>query len=212
MSKVLIADDHLMFSECLQMVLDKHDYEVVGVALDGVEAVKLAMERRPQMVLLDVNMPKMHGLDVARELHSVLPSARLVFLTCRTDEGCLREALQAGAKGYILKSESLADIEMALRKVSAGELYVSAGFMTNLIVQWMQNRQKPDECEILSLRESQVLKLIAEGHSTKQIAGLLAISPKTADSHRARLMAKLGVHEIAGLVRYALQRGILSEN
>lgn len=210
MTKILIADDHVMFNECLEMVLNKEEYQIVGVATDGVDALKLALEQRPQLVLLDVNMPKMHGLDVAKEIQRALPATRVVFLTCRSDESCLREALQAGARGYILKSESLGDIERALLKVSSGEIYVSAGFLSTLVIQWLQTQQMGDAKEGLSLRESQVLKLIAEGHSTKQIAGLLSISPKTIDSHRTRLMAKLGVHDVANLVRYAIQRGIVS--
>ncbi len=210
MTKVLIADDHKMFVECLQMILDKEQYDVIGTASDGMEALRLALEQRPQLVILDVNMPGMHGLDVAKEIQRQLPLTRLVFLTCRTDETCIRDAMRLGAKAYILKSESLHEIQAALRKVVAGDVYISVGFLGTLIVQWLQNRDKEDEGEALSLRERQVLKLIAEGHSTKEIAALLDISPKTADSHRTRLMAKLGVHEVAGLVRYAIRQGIVA--
>jgi DNA-binding NarL/FixJ family response regulator len=210
MTKVLIADDHKMFVECLQLVLDKDQYEVVGTASDGMEALRMALEHRPHLVILDVNMPGMHGLDVAREIQRQLPLTRLVFLTCRTDETCIRDAMRLGAKAYILKSESLNEIQVALRKVVSGDVYISVGFLGTLIVQWLQNREKEEDSETLSLRERQVLKLIAEGHSTKEIAALLDISPKTADSHRTRLMAKLGVHEVAGLVRYAIRQGIVA--
>lgn len=210
MTKVLIADDHKMFVECLQMILDKEQFEVVGAAGDGIEALRMALELRPHLVILDVNMPGMHGLDVAKEIQRQLPLTRLVFLTCRTDEACIRDAMRLGAKAYILKSEALNEIQVALRKVVAGDVYISVGFLGTLIVQWLQNREKEEESEALSLRERQVLKLIAEGHSTKEIAALLDISPKTADSHRTRLMAKLGVHEVAGLVRYAIRQGIVA--
>lgn len=210
MTKVLIADDHKMFVECLQMILDKEHFEVVGAAGDGLEALRIALELRPHLVILDVNMPGMHGLDVAKEIQRQLPLTRLVFLTCRTDEACIRDAMRLGAKAYILKSEALNEIQVALRKVVAGDVYISVGFLGTLIVQWLQNREKEEESEALSLRERQVLKLIAEGHSTKEIAALLDISPKTADSHRTRLMAKLGVHEVAGLVRYAIRQGIVA--
>lgn len=210
MTKVLIADDHRMFVDCLEVVLDKDQYDIVGVATDGMEALRLALEHRPQVVILDVNMPGMHGMDVAREIQRELPLTRLVFLTCRTDETCIRDAMRLGAKGYILKSEPLSEIQVALRKVMAGGVYISSGFLGTLLVQWLQDPAQEVEGVSLSLRERQVLKLIAEGHSTKQIAAMLEISAKTADSHRTRLMAKLGVHEVAGLVRYAIRQGIVA--
>jgi len=210
MTKVLIADDHRMFADCLEVVFDKDQYEIVAVATDGVEALRLALEHKPQLVILDVNMPGMYGLDVAREIQRELPFTRLVFLTCRTDESCIREAMRLGAKGYILKSESLSEIQVALRKVMASGVYISPGFLGTLLSQWLQDQAQEVEAVSLSLRERQVLKLIAEGHSTKQIAAMLAITAKTADSHRTRLMAKLGVHEVAALVRYAIRQGIVA--
>jgi len=210
MTKVLIADDHRMFVDCLEVVLDKDQYDIVGVATDGMEALRLALEHRPQVVILDVNMPGMHGMDVAREIQRELPLTRLVFLTCRTDETCIRDAMRLGAKGYILKSEPLSEIQVALRKVMAGGVYISSGFLGTLLVQWLQDPAQEVDGVSLSLRERQVLKLNAEGHSTKQIAAMLEISAKTADSHRTRLMAKLGVHEVAGLVRYAIRQGIVA--
>jgi len=210
MTKVLIADDHRMFADCLEVVFDKDQYEIVAVATDGVEALRLALEHKPQLVILDVNMPGMYGLDVAREIQRELPFTRLVFLTCRTDESCIREAMRLGAKGYILKSEPLSEIQVALRKVMASGVYISPGFLGTLLSQWLQDQAQEVEAVSLSLRERQVLKLIAEGNSTKQIAAMLAISAKTADSHRTRLMAKLGVHEVAALVRYAIRQGIVA--
>jgi len=210
MTKVLIADDHRMFADCLEVVFDKDQYEIVAVATDGVEALRLALEHKPQLVILDVNMPGMYGLDVAREIQRELPFTRLVFLTCRTDESCIREAMRLGAQGYILKSEPLSEIHVALRKVMASGVYISPGFLGTLLSQWLQDQAQEVEAVSLSLRERQVLKLIAEGHSTKQIAAMLAITAKTADSHRTRLMAKLGVHEVAALVRYAIRQGIVA--
>ena len=210
MTNVLIADDHRMFADCLEVVFDKDQYEIVAVATDGVEALRLALEHKPQLVILDVNMPGMYGLDVAREIQRELPFTRLVFLTCRTDESCIREAMRLGAKGYILKSEPLSEIQVALRKVMASGVYISPGFLGTLLSQWLQDQAQEVEAVSLSLRERQVLKLIAEGHSTKQIAAMLAITAKTADSHRTRLMAKLGVHEVAALVRYAIRQGIVA--
>lgn len=210
MLKIFIADDHRMFVDCLQMALDKEVFEMVGTASDGVETLRMVLELRPHLVILDVNMPGMHGLDVAREIHRELPLAKFVFLTSRTDETCLRDALRLGAKGYILKSEPLSEIPVALRKISAGGIYVSPSFLGSFLIQWLQDQGREAEPISLSLRERQVLKLIAEGHSSKEIASLLAISSKTADSHRTRLMAKLGVHEVAGLVRYAIRQGIVA--
>jgi DNA-binding NarL/FixJ family response regulator len=210
MIKILIADDHRMFVDCIQMAIDKDQFDIVGVAADGMETVRLAQECRPHVVILDVNMPGMHGLDVAREIQRILPLTRIVFLTCRSDESCVREAMRLGAKGYILKSEPLSEIPAALKKIGAGGTYISADFLGPLLVQWLQQQDREAEPVSLSLRERQVLKLIAEGHSTKQVAALLSISPKTADTHRTRLMAKLGVHELAGLVRYAIRQGIVA--
>ncbi|MCX6603995.1 MAG: response regulator transcription factor [Acidobacteria bacterium] len=210
MIKVMIADDHKMFADCVEMALDKKQFEVAAIATDGLEALKLALEHRPQVVVLDVNMPSLHGLDLAREIHRVAPLTRIVFLTCRTDEACIREALRLGAKGYILKSEPLEQVAIALQTVSEGGTYISLEFIGPLLVQWLQKSDVETDPVALSLRERQVLKLIAEGHSTKQIASMLNISPKTADTHRARLMAKLGAHEIASLVRYAIREGIVA--
>ena len=210
MIKVMIADDHKMFADCVEMALDKKQFEVAAIATDGMEALKLALEHRPQVVVLDVNMPSLHGLDLAREIHRVAPQTRIVFLTCRTDEACIREALRLGAKGYILKSEPLEQVAIALQTVSEGGTYISLAFIGPLLVQWLQKSDVETDPLALSLRERQVLKLIAEGHSTKQIASMLNISPKTADTHRARLMAKLGAHEIASLVRYAIREGIVA--
>jgi len=207
--KILIADDHQMFADCLRMILDQKEFDVVASATDGIDALNLALELAPQMVILDVNMPGMSGLDIAGEILRQSPLTRIVFLTCRVDEPSVRAAMQMGAKGYVSKSDSLSEIRVALQKVAKGEIYVSTALLGTLMVQWLQKKDHEGQEEFLSSRERQVLKLIAEGHSTKEIAGLLNISPKTADSHRTRLMAKLGVHEVAGLVRYAVRQGLV---
>jgi DNA-binding NarL/FixJ family response regulator len=209
MVKVMIADDHKMFADCVEMALDKNQFEVAAIATDGLEALKLVSQHRPQVVLLDVNMPGLHGLDLAKEIQRIAPLTRIVFLTCRADEPCVREALRLGAKGYILKSEPLDHVSIALQKVSEGGTYISSAFIGPLLMQWLRKPDREEDAVPLSLRERQVLKLIAEGHSTKTIASMLEISPKTADTHRARLMAKLGAHEIASLVRYAIREGIV---
>jgi DNA-binding NarL/FixJ family response regulator len=211
MTKLVIADSHRMFADCLQKVFNKQYFEVVAWARDGIEAVSMAVEHHPQILLMELTLPRMNGLEVAREVQRAVPSVRSVLLTTRSDETCLREAFQLGIRGYILKHEPFAELESALRKISGGELYISDRLVSGLVLSWTQNGKALNDVRGLSLRESQVLKLIAEGHSTKQAAGLLAISPKTFDSHRGRLMAKLGVHEIAGLVRYAVQHGVVSE-
>jgi len=209
MMKVLIADDHQMFLDCLIMVLDQSEFEVVACVSNGLDTLKMAVELAPQMVILDVNMPGMNGLDIAGEILRQRPLTRIVFLTCRVDESCVRSAMQLGAKGYVSKSDSLSEIRVALQKVAKGEIHVSAALLGTLVVQWLQKKDEAVQEETLSLRERQVLKLIAEGYSTKEIAGVLHLSPKTADSHRTRLMAKLGVHEVAGLVRYAVRQGLV---
>jgi len=210
MISVLIVDDHKMFVECLQIGLDKDEFDIQGTASDGLEAVKMVAQLRPQLVILDVNMPGMQGLDVAREIATLSPLTRLVFLTCRCDELCIREAMSLGAKGYITKTDSLVEIKLALQRVAKGEVYISPSLWAPVITHWLHRSQGDGDIDGLSLRDRQVLKLIAEGHSTKEIASMLNISPKTADSHRSRLMAKLEIHEIAGLVRYAVRQGIVA--
>ena len=207
MVRAILADDHKMFVECLAVVLRKEVVDLVDVASDGLEALEKVRLHKPQLVILDLSMPKMNGMEVAQEILREFPVCRILVLTADTSEETVTEALRVGIHGYLLKSEAITEIPLAIRKLMNGEFYVSSHIVGALVRQ-LKNRQR-DNVETLSLRERQVLQLIAEGYSTKEVAGMLAISTKTAESHRSRLMDKLGIHETASLVRYAIRRGFV---
>jgi two-component system, NarL family, response regulator NreC len=158
--------------------------------------------------VLDLLMPVLNGVDAARELVRIAPQTRTILLTMHTDRPYVLEAMQAGAKGYVLKTQTAEDLVHAIEKVSRGGVYVSPVVTVSLVDAILEKRQSG--ARDLTARERQVLQLIAEGNSTKQIARILDITPKTAESHRARLMKKLDIHDTAGLVRYAVRRGLLN--
>ncbi len=204
--RILIADDHAMFREALRTILPRDEFEIVAEASDGHEAVRQAERNPPDIALVDVAMPGLNGVEATRELLRVAPRCSVVVLTMHRDNGYVAEALRAGASGYVLKTQPIAELIQAMREVARGEVYLSPGSWRAVV----DSYQSPEEMEPdpLSGREKQVLQLIAEGHTTKEIGSRLGISVKTAESHREHIMSKLGIHETAGLVRYAIRRGI----
>jgi DNA-binding NarL/FixJ family response regulator len=205
--RVLLADDHLIVRQGLKDLLQREGFTVIAEAPDGREAVRLAREHRPEIAVLDLSMPLLNGLDAAREIQQSCPRTALILLTMHTEDPYIVEAMRAGVKGYVLKTQAAADLVQAIRDVSQGRLYLSprvSGALAAALVNKSDFQEDP-----LSPRERQVLQLIAEGQTTKEIASLLGISVKTAESHRSRIMDKLGIHEIAGLVRYAIRRGLV---
>ncbi len=196
-----------MFREGLIALLPAHEFEVVAEASDGREAIRLAQLRQPDLALLDISMPGLNGVDATREVLRVSPRTRVVVLTMHKDSAYLFEALRAGARGYVLKSQGRNELLEALRAVAQGEARLAQGLLDPLvgIVQGGLEAQT----DPLSPREREVLQLIAEGRSSKEIGAALNISPKTAESHRARIMAKLDIHETASLVRYAIRRRLV---
>jgi DNA-binding NarL/FixJ family response regulator len=205
--RVLLADDHLIVRQGLKDLLQREGFTVIAEASDGREAVRLAREHRPEIAVLDLSMPLLNGLDAAREIQQSCPRTALILLTMHTEDPYIVEAMRAGVKGYVLKTQAAADLVQAIRDVSQGRLYLSpqvSGALAAALVNKSDSQEDP-----LSPRERQVLQLIAEGQTTKEIASLLGISVKTAESHRSRIMDKLGIHEIAGLVRYAIRRGLV---
>ena len=204
---VLLADDHAIVRQTLKLFLEDHDFVVTGEASDGAEAIQLAGKLFPQIAILDIGMPVMNGIDAAREIIRVSPRTKVVVLSMYADDSYVMRALQAGVSGYVLKTRAAADLIQALHDVQLGNVYLSSG-ISRAVVQRMLNRSDPDQ-DILSPRESQILQLIAEGLTTKDIAAKICISPKTVESHRARMMEKLDAHEIASLVRYAIRRGLV---
>jgi DNA-binding NarL/FixJ family response regulator len=203
----MLADDHLIVRQGLRMLLEKERYQVVGEAADGHEAIELARELQPDVAVLDVEMPRLNGLDVLRELTRISPRTRSIILTRHVEEPYAIEALRAGARGYVLKTQAAFDLVAAVGHVYRGEVYLSPKVSKTVVDAYLSKTDLPDEP--LTARERQVIQLIGEGNSTKEIAALLGISVKTVDTHRTKLMSKLDIHQTAGLVRYAIRRGMI---
>jgi len=203
--RVLLADDHTLYREAIQSALEKEDFEVVGQASDGRDAVGQCRDLQPDLAVLDVSMPLITGIDAAREIIRVCPNTRVVILGEHTADKYVRESLKAGAKGYVVKGDSAAELAHALRRVAKGETYITRS--ASAVVQGQQRGF--ESAEPLGVRERQVLRLIAEGKRTEEIAGILDISYQTVRSHRKHIMDKLGVHDTAGLVRYSINSGLL---
>lgn len=209
--RILIADDHGVLRAGLRALLSaESDLEVAGEAADGRETLRLVSELDPDVVLLDVNMPGPDGIEVTRRLKAVKPEVRVLILTVHEDEGLLREAIRAGASGYILKRAVESELIYAIHAVWRGDLYVHPA-MTRALLQDLHSTLVADETPVepLTPREMEVLRLIAEGHTNRQIAEVLSISVRTVESHRANLMSKLGLHSRVELVRYAKRHGFL---
>ena len=205
--RILLADDHQMVREGIAHALPRDEFHVVGQAADGHEAVRLARGLQPEIAIMDVAMPGLNGVDAAREVRRVSPGSAVVILSVHDENPYVTEALRAGARGYVLKSQPLQELFEALRQVSRGNVYVSPGLWRD-VVDHYRTGEEPAQ-DPLTPREREVLQLIAEGHTTKEIAQELHISFKTAESHRSHLMAKLDIHATAGLVRYAIRRGLV---
>jgi DNA-binding NarL/FixJ family response regulator len=205
--RILLADDHPMFTQSLRSILEREKFEVIGEAIDGHQAVKLAEKHKPDVAVLDLAMPGLNGLSAAREIEKTSPGTKTIILTSYPDEQYVVDALRAGATGYVLKTRAAADLVEAIREVARGSLYLSEGVSREALRTYLANEKESGDS--LSGREREVLQLIAEGKSTKEIAAALSLSVKTIETHRTRLMAKLDIHETAGLVRYAIRKGFI---
>lgn len=196
-----------MFTQSLRTILEREKFEVVGEATDGRQAVKLVEKLVPDVAVLDLAMPVLNGLSAAREIEKVSPTTKTIILTSYPDEQYVLDALRAGVTGYVLKTRASADLVKAIREVSRGSLYLSEGVSRDALRSYLANEERASDS--LSGREREVLQLIAEGKSTKEIAAALSLSAKTIETHRSRLMTKLDIHETAGLVRYAIRKGFI---
>jgi two-component system, NarL family, response regulator NreC len=182
----------------------------VGEGADGQEAVRLAGTLCPDVAILDIGMPILNGIDAAKEIARVSPRTRTIMLTMYDEEGFVLKSLRAGARGYLLKARAAEDLVQAIDEVSRGEVYLSPGISETVVNAFLNATEPPQDP--LSDRERQVLQLVAEGKRTKEIAQILCVSTSTAESHRNHIMQKLGIHEVAGLVRYAIEHGIVVVN
>jgi DNA-binding NarL/FixJ family response regulator len=207
--KILVADDHGIVRAGIRLLLERQlDLEVVAEAADGVEAVEQALSVRPDLCILDVGMPRLTGLQAAREIRSHLPNARVLILSMHDDEHYLFEALKAGASGYVLKREADQDLVGAIRAVGNGEAFLTNAAERSIIREWMDDGAQGPAVP-LTPREEEVVKLIAEAYTNTQIAEILHLAEKTVESHRANVLRKLGMRDRVELVRYAIKRGLV---
>ena len=207
--RILIADDHGIVRSGLRLLLERQpDMEVVAEARDGVEAVEAALAHRPDLCIFDVAMPRLTGLQAAYEIRSHAPEISVLMLSMHDDERYVFEALQAGASGYVLKREADSALVDAVRAVARGEAFLTNAAERSLIRAWMAD-ESTGPADSLTAREREVVKLIAEAHTNAQIAGILHLSEKTVESHRANVLRKLGMRDRVELVRYAIRRGLV---
>jgi DNA-binding NarL/FixJ family response regulator len=209
--RVLIADDHGLVRAGIRALLEKQStIEVVDEAGNGREALRLVRQHRPDLVLMDIAMPEINGLEVVRRLAKDFPKVRSIILSMHADEEHVWQALQAGAAGYLVKGSSLAELELAIKSVAQGETYLSPGVSGPVIKEYIRRTShEGDSADSLTTRQREILQMIAEGKTMKQIALILGINVKTVESHRAQLMKRLGVQDIASLVRHALKMGLV---
>jgi DNA-binding NarL/FixJ family response regulator len=216
--RVLLADDHDILREGLKALLTiQGGVEIVGEATTGRQAVELAERLVPDVVLLDLSMPELDGLEVCRRIRAHQPQVRVLILTMHEREDYLHQALEAGASGYLVKRSAAAELRLALRAVAQGETFLSPSVARTLVQSYLALREEAtpaeskaaDPYEQLSSREREILKLVAEGHTNQEIADQLVLSVKTIQAHRAHVMEKLGLRDVTHLVRYAVGRGLV---
>lgn len=208
----MLADDHAVLRDGVRMVLEAHPgFKVVGAADNGVDAVALVRVLRPDIAVLDVAMPRLNGLEATREIRACCPDTEVIVLSMHEGEDYLREALRAGAAGYVLKRAAAKELVRAIQAVQGGESYLDPALTRTLISDYVRKVDRADTPpDALTERELEVLALVAEGFTNRQIALKLNISIKTVQSHRANLMDKLNLHDRTELVRYAIRRGLIT--
>ena len=204
--RVVLADDHVVVRQGLKWLLEREGFAVVGEASNGVEAVRLTRHFRPEVAILDFDMPLMNGIDAVTEIVRHSPRTRTILLTADTGHQHLAEALRAGSRGFVLKNHGVAHLIRAIDEVTRGGVYVSPSVSTTVAPASLAKTDFP--LDRLTRRERQVLQLIAEGKKTKEIAALLGVKIKTAETHRTRIMRRVNIHETANLVRYAIRGGL----
>jgi DNA-binding NarL/FixJ family response regulator len=209
--RVLLVDDHTLVRAGVRSLLKGlGGIEVVAEAGDGREALRLVEEHRPDVVLMDIVMPELNGLDATARVAARFPGVRVLILSMNASEEYVLQALKAGAAGYLLKDNTPAELEQAVRTVAAGGNYLTAAVSRHVIAGYLQRAGGAGPLDRLTPRQREVLQLIAEGNTTKEIAKKLGIGVKTAEAHRTQLMGALDIHDVAGLVRYAIRTGLIS--
>jgi DNA-binding NarL/FixJ family response regulator len=209
MLRIVVVDDHLMLIQGIKKLLEgRSGLQVVGEAYDGREGVELVKRLKPDIAIVDITMPGLNGLDATRAIAKHSPRTKTILLTMHKENPYVTEALDAGVHAYVIKSQTAGDLLRAIDEVAANRVYLSPS-IASVVVNAYRHKDGVETVP-LTLREREVLQLIAEGQKTKQIAARLGISVKTAESHRTRIMKKLDVHDTANLVRYAIRRGLIS--
>jgi len=210
--RILIADDHAIIREGLRQVLHAYDdMEVAGEAEDGCQALEMAKTIRPDVIVVDIGMPGLSGLDVIGLIREALPAAQVVVLSMHAKESYVHQALASGAIGYVLKASPSSDIVEAIRAANRGEYFLSSKIRADVIGSYVRSREKspsPKGYDLLTEREQQVFRLVVEGNSTARIADILCVSAKTVEKHRTSVMNKLGIHDRLELLKYAIKIGI----
>jgi two-component system response regulator NreC len=214
--KLLVADDHKIFRQGIKKLLEEEsDMSVVGEAADGREAVKKATELKPDVILMDIAMANLNGLEATKQIKKVLPSIRVIMLTMHKNEEYILQSFQAGASGFILKEGAVEELVSAIRSIHQDKSFLSPTISKTLIdayLRKMETGKTETPFDLLTDREREVLQLIAEGYTNREVAKALFISVKTVEAHRAHIMQKLNIHDIAKLVKYAIQKGLVDLN
>jgi DNA-binding NarL/FixJ family response regulator len=209
--RILLGDDHVLILDGIRSALQSQ-YEVVGVAQDGRALVQAAARLKPEVVVLDISMPLLNGFEAALQIRKVLPHAKLIFLSQHLNPAYLKQALKAGASGYVLKSGATEELQKAISTALRGQTYITTAFGDDVVARiWNRDGEVNNEAEDLTDRQREILQLIVEGRGNKEIAEVLHLSVKTIEFHRARIMSKLGVHTVAELTKVSLQRGLIPE-
>jgi len=212
--RVVIAEDHTILREGLKSLLSSSpDFEIIGEAGDGREAIRCVEKCKPNLILVDLSMPRMNGIDAIREIKRRFPETKILVLTVHKTEEYILATLKAGADGYVLKDATHAELMIAVKNVLSGKHYISPGISEKVIEGYLEGRKTlktRTSWETLTQREREILKLIAEGYKNKEIADYLCISPKTVEKHRANLMEKLDLHNVQALTALAIEKGLVS--
>jgi two-component system response regulator NreC len=213
--RILVADDHTILRAGLRMMLNAQpDMEVIGEAQDGRQALQEAQRLQPDVILMDITMPDVNGIEATRQIKRVLPDVKILVLTMHEHDEYVFQALRAGASGYMLKEAAATDLITAIHVIRSGQFYLSPTAQSVVVGDYLQRvrtGEERDSYSTLTEREREILKLVAEGHTNNQIAERLIISPKTVDTHRTHIMDKLNLHSRAELVKYAMRRGLLED-